>query len=99
MSGPSRPRIARKAEKVGAEAASGDLMVGDVAVGLAELGEAAIPSVGRRPNQRTSIFFGAVILTATQRLVRVSRMQANALELDSGKITIEIRPYWPRWII
>ena len=74
-------------------------MVGDVAVGLAELGEAAIPSVGRRPNQRTSIFFGAVILTATQRLVRVSRMQANALELDSGKITIEIRPYWPRWII
>jgi len=68
-------------------------MVGDITIGLAELGEPAIASLRLHPTHRTPKEFGAVILAASDRNVSIGRVKADAVELDSFKIPVEIGPH------
>ena len=67
-------------------------MIGAAAIGGAELGQTAIAAIGLGPEQSAGVQLRAVVLATADDDVGVSRVQADAFELDRVQVAVEVGP-------
>jgi hypothetical protein len=67
-------------------------VIGAAAISGAKLGQTTIAAIGLGPEQSAGVQLRAVVLATTNNDVGVSRVQADAFELDRVQVAVEIGP-------